>query len=43
MVNSEDIIGTTDRSDVIAGLSHKPMSLYPGSVVHRVYPYMLNI
>jgi len=27
MVNSEDIIDTTDMSDVIDRLSHKPMSL----------------
>ena len=27
MVNSEDILGTTDVSNVIDGLSHKPMSL----------------
>jgi len=43
MVNSEDIIGTTDMSDVIDRLSHKPMSLKPGSIVHRIFSYMLNI
>jgi hypothetical protein len=43
MDNSEDIIGTRDISDVVEGFSYKPMSLQTGSIVHRVFPYTVNI
>ena len=37
LVSSEELIGNHRMSEVIDEVSHKPMSLYPGSTVFSIH------